>query len=125
MSNFDRRPFFQVRRDIRDIVSIPVMAWMAFTPARRTAAAYRPLTDIPLELAACGFKITTVSDGGRWHISASKEVVPGSLLELTADARSYAAALFQIAHDADRTISDLETKARRRWTDAQKEEAAA
>lgn len=125
MNAFDRRPFLQARRDFRDVVSIPVMAWMAFSPARKTTRAYRSLLDIPLELSACGCTVTTLTDGEAWHINVTKEIAPGSVLEITTEARSYAACLFQLATTVDQAITDLERDARAAWDAEQRKEVAA
>lgn len=122
-ASFDRRPFFQARRDFRDIVSIPVMAWVGFTPARKTVPAYRDLIDAPMELAAAGYRVTTTTNGEGWRIVIEKEIAPGAVLEVDGVARSYASALFQIANAYDQEITDLERKARNRWSEAKVEAA--
>lgn len=121
---FDRRPFFQARRDLRDLITVPVMAWVGFTPARKTVPAYRDLIDAPMELAAAGFSVTTTTNGEGWRIVVEKEITEGADLYLEGVARSYASALFQIASTVDQALSDLEIEARKAWERAQEGVAA-
>lgn len=122
---FNRGPFRAVRFDIRDFISIPVQAWLAFGKARKTTEAYRALLEIPMDLASAGFDVSVRHDDLGWHIDLSKELGDNIVLEMNGAARSYAAALFQIAQMADVAISDLERTARRTWEREQDSEAAA
>lgn len=124
MITFDNRPFYAARRDLRDLITVPVMAWMAFSPARKTTRVYRDLIDAPMELAAAGFSVTTTTNGEGWRIVIEKEITEGADLYLEGVARSYASALFQIANTVDQALRDLESEARTAWERAQEGVAA-
>lgn len=115
--SFSRKPFRDAERDFRDLVSVLVRAWKAFSRPRRTTAAYRALLEAPMDLAACGYDVSVRQDERGWHIDVRKELTQGSVLHLTGDARSYASALFQLADSAELAITDLERRARNRHAD--------
>jgi hypothetical protein len=114
-NEFSRKPFQNARRDLRDLITVPVQAWMMIPPARRNVRAYRTLTDIPLDLAAAGFNVTVVQDDRGWTVAIKKDLMEMATLHLTGGARSYAAALFQLADQAALAIADLEAAARATW----------
>jgi hypothetical protein len=123
-ASFNRRPFTEARRDIRDLVSIPVLSWVAFSRPHKTTEAYRALLDIPMDLASAGFAVTVTQGDQGWAIEIEKAITEDVTLHLHGSARSDASALFQIAQDYDTAIDDLQRKARKAW-DAAREAPAA
>lgn len=109
----DRRAFRHTRVTLRDLVSKPVDAWMALTPARRTVDAYRQLLGIPLDLAAAGYLVTTSQTGSGWSITIERAITDTSVLHLQGEAASFAHALFQISDQVELALKDLETRAKR------------
>jgi hypothetical protein len=114
-TEFNLKPFHDVRRDLRDLVTVPVQSWLMIPSARRTVPIYRSLTEIPMDLAAAGFRVTVMQGETGWSVEIEKDVIEGATLHLTGQARSYAAALFQLANQAAPTITDLENAARATW----------
>lgn len=110
---YSRKAFQRARRDIRDLLSTPVQAWMLAPPARRTDAMYRDLLTVPLDLAAAGYAVTVTQTEHGWCIEMRRDLMDGYGLALHCEARSWAACLWQLAEDAGSVIDDLQNKARR------------
>jgi hypothetical protein len=118
---YSRKAFQCARRDIRDLLSTPVQAWMLVSPARRTDAMYRDLLTVPLDLAAAGYAVTVSQTEHGWCIEMRRDLMDGYELALHCEARSWAACLWQLAEDAGGAIDDLQHKARR---ESERKEAA-
>lgn len=121
---YGRKHFKHARFQFRDIVSVPVRDWMALPPARKTATAYRALTDVPVELASAGFTVTIAHTAAGWSITVEKQLTELAVLHLQGEAASFATALFQLAEDAETVIDDLERMTRRAWEKSRESVAA-
>lgn len=106
-------PFTQVREDLRDLLTMPVQAVMLTPALRRAETEYQELLTIPLDLAACGFTVTVRQLEAGWCIDLERRICTGRTLRLNGHARSYVAALFELAETACKAIDDLERAARR------------
>lgn len=115
----DRYAIQQARTTLRDLVSIPVAAWMALSPARRTVDAYRWLLGIPLDLSAAGYQVSTIQTGAGWSITIEKAITETAVLHLQGEATRFAHALFQVADQIDFAIGDLEARAKRAARDSE------
>lgn len=125
MPDFDSTPFAQAREDIRDLVSIPLQAWMLVPPARRTDKVFSSIVAIPLDLAAADFSVNVAQTDQGWYVEVSKHLAPKVRLHLAGRARSYLSALYQLADSADLALRDLEKQARKNHAKAQESEVAA
>lgn len=125
MSNFDRTPFIEAREDIRDLVSMPLQAWLMIPPARRRDVAYDNIIAIPIDLAAAEYAVTVMQSETGWSIDVTKMITPRCKLHLAGRARSYVSALYQLADSADLRLRDLERQAKAEHENARKNEVAA
>lgn len=101
-------PFALVRDDLHELLTVPVQRWTTAGNARRTAAEYQHLLTIPLDLAACGFTVTITQTKAGWEIGLTRKLTEEATLQVHAVARSYVAALFQVADRATRAVGDME-----------------
>jgi|GEM_PF-2788015 len=124
-TEFDPTPYAQAREDIRDLVTMPVQAWMLIPPARRRDAHFVSLLSIPLDLGAAGYVVTVTQTERGWSIEVTKPIEPRIKLHLAGSARSYVSALYQLADSASDVIGRMERKARQAAEDKALEQEAA
>lgn len=124
-AGYGRKKFKSARHHLYEIICVPVQEWMVAPPARRTDAAYRELTEIPMELATHGFRVSLARPDGRWVIDVEGDITSSARLHIQGEAESFVSALFQINTQVDTAVGDLERKARRAWEAGQPEEEAA
>lgn len=114
-TGYGRKRFKSARHHLYEIICVPVQEWITAPPARRTDAAYRVLTEIPMELANHGYRVTLSRPEDKWSIEVEREITSGSMLRIHGEAGSFVAALFQISTQVNTAVADLEAKARRAW----------
>lgn len=125
MIDFDPTPYARMREDVRDLVTVPVQAWMLTPPARRRDEMFVDLLTIPIDLAAADYCFTVTQTDRGWYLELKRKVAPRSTLHVSGQARSYVSALFQLADAAGPEIDRLEHKARRRMAGGTDESEAA
>lgn len=124
-SDFDATPFAQAREDLRDLVTMPLQAWMLTSRSIRRARIPHDLLSIPLDLAAADFAVTVSQSDRGWYVEVVKKLTTKQRLHLVGQARSYLSALYQLADSATGALDRLEREARAQHERTQEGEVAA
>lgn len=125
MNDFDETPFTEARKDIEQLISKPLQAWMLVPPARRRDKTFAAIMTIPLDLAAAEYALTVTQTEKGWHLELRKQLTPSSRLHLVGEARSYLSALYQLADASEQAIDKLQRTAKRKYKQLQESEVAA